>query len=114
MGVIGSLKVVLEIKESIKEFLADILKLELSEDKTKITHLKTDKAKFLGTYITLRRAKEAKVVEKKVGNKKSKSIISQVRPRFHAPIFNLLEKLEKAGFIRIKNKNKMIPNSLNK
>jgi len=37
-----------EIKRQLKEFLQDTLKLELSEEKTLITHAKTEAARFLG------------------------------------------------------------------
>jgi group II intron reverse transcriptase/maturase len=37
-----------EIKQQLKEFLQDTLKLELSEEKTLITHAKTAAARFLG------------------------------------------------------------------
>ncbi len=37
-----------EIKREIKDFLQETLKLELSEEKTLITHIRTDAAKFLG------------------------------------------------------------------
>jgi group II intron reverse transcriptase/maturase len=37
-----------EIKQQLKEFLQDTLKLELSESKTLITHAKTEAARFLG------------------------------------------------------------------
>jgi group II intron reverse transcriptase/maturase len=37
-----------EIKQQLKEFLQDTLKLELSETKTLITHAKTEAARFLG------------------------------------------------------------------
>jgi len=37
-----------EIKQQLKEFLQDTLKLELSEEKTLITHAKTGAARFLG------------------------------------------------------------------
>jgi group II intron reverse transcriptase/maturase len=37
-----------EIKQQLKEFLQDTLKLELSEEKTLITHAKTEAARFLG------------------------------------------------------------------
>lgn len=46
-GVIGSKADAEEIKTNIKAFLADTLKLELSEEKTLITHAH-DKARFLG------------------------------------------------------------------
>ena len=37
-----------QIKEEIKDFLKDVLNLDLSEDKTLITHARTKPAKFLG------------------------------------------------------------------
>ncbi len=37
-----------EIKQQLKEFLQDTLKLEFSEEKTLITHAKTEAARFLG------------------------------------------------------------------
>src|SRR5437879_6621354 len=37
-----------EIKREIRDFLRDTLKLELSEEKTLITHTRTRAAKFLG------------------------------------------------------------------
>ena len=42
-----------EIKQRLAEFLRDDLKLELSEDKTLITHARTQAAKFLGYEITV-------------------------------------------------------------
>jgi len=42
-----------EIKRQLKEFLRDELKLELSEEKTLITHAKNEAAKFLGYEVTI-------------------------------------------------------------
>lgn len=46
------------LKERIKKFLKENLKLDLSEEKTKITILKEDKAKFLGFSIYKKRNKK--------------------------------------------------------
>ncbi len=54
IGVIGSKEDAETIKSDIKEFLAETLKLTLSEEKTLITHCK-DKARFLGYDITTMR-----------------------------------------------------------
>lgn len=51
IGVIGSKQDALDIKADLKAFLADRLKLTLSEEKTKITH-SGDKARFLSFDIT--------------------------------------------------------------
>ena len=49
-----------EIKEEIREFLNDSLKLELSEEKTLITHAKTQKAKFLGYELKIMNSEKRK------------------------------------------------------
>src|SRR4029079_19800871 len=45
-----------EIKQRLAEFLRDELKLELSQDKTLITHARTGAARFLGYEITVQHA----------------------------------------------------------
>ncbi len=48
LGFSGSKQEAIKVKEEIKTFLATELKLALSEEKTLITHAKTEKARFLG------------------------------------------------------------------
>ena len=48
LGFAGPNQEVEEIKDKIRQFLRDSLKLELSEEKTLITHATTEKARFLG------------------------------------------------------------------
>jgi len=48
IGFIGSKAEAQEIKDKLKTFLAETLKLELSEEKTLITHASDERAKFLG------------------------------------------------------------------
>lgn len=48
VGVIGSQQDALEIKNKIGAFLKENLHLDMSEEKTLITHAKRDKAHFLG------------------------------------------------------------------
>jgi group II intron reverse transcriptase/maturase len=60
IGIIGSRQIAEEIKEKIREFLQNELKLTLSPDKTKITHAKTEQAEFLGTLISIGRSPKAK------------------------------------------------------
>lgn len=59
IGIIGSKEEAKEIKSKIMEFLNDTLKLELSEEKTLITHSKK-KAHFLGYDIYVRHMQAAK------------------------------------------------------
>jgi len=59
VGVIGSKEDAIAIKEQIKVFLADTLRLELSDEKTLITYSEK-KARFLGYDISVRRSAATK------------------------------------------------------
>jgi len=59
IGVIGSKEDAIAIKEQVKAFIADILKLELSDEKTLITHSEK-RARFLGYDIYVRRSAATK------------------------------------------------------
>lgn len=52
-GFIGPRKEAEEIKQKLRKFLQEELKLELSEEKTLITHARTEAAKFLGYEVTI-------------------------------------------------------------
>src|SRR5713101_3187439 len=56
LGLVGTHADAEEIKQRIKEFLRDELKLELSDEKTLITHATTQKARFLGYHISNQQA----------------------------------------------------------
>jgi len=53
LGFAGTNREAEEIKEKLKAFIGDHLKLELSEEKTLITHASTEKARFLGYDISV-------------------------------------------------------------
>ena len=59
IGVIGSKQDCIQIKEDIKQFMADKLKLELSDEKTLITHARKH-AKFLGYDVFCRKSNDAR------------------------------------------------------
>lgn len=59
VGIIGSRKDAERVKADIREFLANTLKLTLSEEKTKITH-SSELIDYLGYQFTVRRSKDAK------------------------------------------------------
>lgn len=61
IGVIGTREVAKKIKEDAKLFLEDTLKLGVSVEKTKVTSLTEDKARFLGVEIYIPKAKQTKV-----------------------------------------------------
>jgi Reverse transcriptase (RNA-dependent DNA polymerase) len=53
LGFVGPKAEAEQIKQRLAEFLRDDLKLELSQEKTLITHARTGAAKFLGYEITI-------------------------------------------------------------
>ena len=59
IGVIGSKQDCIQIKEDIKQFMADKLKLELSDEKTLITNARKH-AKFLGYDVFVRKSNDAR------------------------------------------------------
>ena len=77
-----------EIKEEIRKFLKDRLELELSKEKTLITHARAGKAKFLGYEISLFQNSGKKVlngqtrfsVPKEVINKATRKYTKQGKP----------------------------------
>lgn len=59
VGIIGSREDAERVKADIRDFLADTLKLTLSEEKTKVTH-SSELIDFLGYQFTVRRSREVK------------------------------------------------------
>jgi len=59
IGISGTKKEAKKIKHELKEFISENLNLELSEEKTKITH-SSENARFLGYDINVRRNNESK------------------------------------------------------
>lgn len=107
VGIVGTKKFAEEIKKEIQLFLEKELKLELSLDKTKITHLGTEHAKFLGHYIraatlrqhiaTRRRGRDGNYLN----TRKSTS-----KPKIMVPIHDLKAKLIQKGFANLEGKPK--------
>jgi len=92
----------------------------LSEEKTKITHLITEKARFLGTDIfttsgsaSSKDLTRKKVIKKKVTLQTGKSFsyklrTAQTRIGFRAPMLDILKKLAQKGFIKNYNPDKKL------
>lgn len=120
IGVIGDKQLAIELKNQIKSFLKTELDLELSEEKTKITHLRTEKARFLGTDIftaswsaSIKDLTRKKVNKKKVTLQIGKSFsyklrTAQTRIGFRAPMLDILKKLAQKGFIKNYNPDKKL------
>jgi hypothetical protein len=62
-GVGGSHVLAEDLKEQIRTFLGERLKLTLSKEKTCITHMRTEEASFLGTLLSIGKGGEAKITQ---------------------------------------------------
>lgn len=100
VGVIGPKSLAETILTEIHAFLKDALKIELSLDKTRITHMPSERAKFLDVYFNVPKSKEAKIVHRRTGRGSIKSRVNQVRPYFYAPFDEIIAKLKDKGFIK--------------
>ena len=99
VGVCGNRSLAETIKQEIKTFLRESLKLTLSEEKTHITNARTEEAFFLGTTFTIGNGGEAKIAQQ----------ISPTGRTFHrrstgwetvmkAPLPRLIKRLSDRGF----------------
>ena len=98
LGVIGSKEDALRIKEDIKSFLSESLALELSEEKTLITHTGKS-AKFLGYEITVTRNNHQRDVQGRLRRTYGK------RVRLNVSMATLRDKLLEYGAMEIKLRN---------
>ena len=97
----------LEIKRLVSKFLKSELDLDLSDDKTKITHLKKGKAKFLGFEIwqspsTILSSKKDIIPLGKINSKIRSATFQTPRIRITFNMESILRKLVDKGFLRFK------------
>lgn len=115
IGIIGKKEFAEQVKEDVKLFLENTLKLQLSVEKTKITSLTKDKARFLGADIHIPKAKESKMVCRTMNGRSIPSRINQVRVNFLMPYKEIIENLAKEGFLKdYKPGGKIITNAITK
>lgn len=102
MGVTGSKETALQIKKRISEYLRGTLKLELNEEKTKITHMTRDRALFLGTEIKTTDIRYARSLRSKYtrNGKEYTKLPSTGNVKMYAPIKRLIEKLKIYGYAK--------------
>lgn len=96
IGVKGTRKTAEDVKLDVETFLREELKLELSREKTAITHLSTETAFFLGTVIRRPNPKYSSSLIRKVGKRSIKG--SNTRLLLEAPINRIVEKLKNQGY----------------
>lgn len=98
IGIIGSRKDALAIKEKIKVFLKERLNLELNEEKTYVTSASKDKALFLGTLLSCPVYKEEKLVKREKNGIILKQRKSSANIRMTLPLAKVLTRLKEANF----------------
>ena len=99
IGVCGSYALAGDIKQEIKHFLGETLRLTLSEEKTHITHARTQEALFLGTQLKMGNGGEAKVTWSTNQNGRMfKRRSTGWETVMNAPIPKLIKKLSDRGF----------------
>ena len=102
VGVDGSVEIAREIKRGIQDFLKKTLKLQLNEDKSKITHVKCKEFFFLGYSIGIAPSVKIAFIRKK--NSKKKNFFKKTTGyllKFKAPIRKLIKKLYEKKFCTI-------------
>jgi hypothetical protein len=101
VGVIGPKHLAETIKDEIGQFLKDQLKLELSQEKTRITHAKSQEATFLGTRLSVGKAHRAQAkitTQRSAGGRRFKRRVTGWLPILKAPTPKLMERLHQKGF----------------
>lgn len=100
IGMIGPKELAIALKNDITEFLDRELKIELSPEKTKISHFGEDQIKFLGTYLTIPKPKHSKIVVRERAEGKIFSRANHTRMNYLMPTNSIIGKLAEAGFLR--------------
>jgi group II intron reverse transcriptase/maturase len=99
IGICGPRTLAVQVKEELKTFLGQHLKLTLSEEKTQITHARKEQARFLGTRLAIGREGIQRVVTTNNGSGrpiKRRSTGSEIV--MTAPKSDLIKKLHTKGF----------------
>jgi len=101
IGIIGDKKMVDQLKSEVGDYLKRVLKLTMSEEKTKITNLNGHRARFLGVEISNPDPRESKIVTRDMGGgMRMVSRVNHERIHFFAPMKEIYQDLSKAGFCK--------------
>jgi hypothetical protein len=99
VGICGPRSLAEQVKEELKDFLRESLKLTLSEDKTRITHARKEQAQFLGTQLGIGREGVPRIVATTNGSGKPiKRRSTGSETVMTAPMSKLIKKLQTKGF----------------
>ena len=114
IGINGTKEDCIQIKNSLKQYLAEELNLELSDEKTKITH-SAEKARFLGYDVSVRRNNQLKrrkdgIVQRTLNNTVSLTIPLQEKIEAFV-IKNGIAKIGKDGKLQSIHRNAVLRNT---
>jgi group II intron reverse transcriptase/maturase len=99
IGVCGSHALAEEIKQKVKDFLAQHLHLTLSEEKTHITNARTEEASFLGTTLKIGNGGNAKItLQADLKGRTFKRRSTGWQTVMNVPISNVIKRLSDRGF----------------
>jgi len=102
IGVCGSQSLTETIKEEVKTFLSDQLKLTLSDEKTRITNARAEEALFLGTTLSIGQGKEARIkLQKNRLGQSFKRRSTGWQTVMKAPLSRLSKRLSERGFCTV-------------
>ena len=103
IGICGNQKLAEEVKQEVKHFLKETLKLTLSEEKTRITNAKTEEAFFLGTILNIGHGGNAKITLcLSRSGRKIKRRSTGWETVMKAPMPKLIKRLKERGFCTAK------------
>lgn len=99
IGICGPREVAQQVKEEIRAFLKEYLGLTLNEEKTHITHAKSEQVHFLGVLISVGRGGMQKVVKTNNGSGKPiKRRSTGFEVIMKIPLRHVIQRLHKRGF----------------
>ena len=96
IGVRGPRSLAQEIKDEVEAFLWNVLKLELSREKTAITHLPTNQAYFLGSIIRRQPRRYMRGLTRKQGPRRVR--MTNTRIILECPVKRIVSKLKEQGY----------------
>lgn len=99
IGVRGPRALAEEVKLDVETFLRNELKLELSKEKTAITHLPTDSAFFLGTLIRRHSRRYSQGLIRKRGPRRIRMTNSRII--LECPVKRIVTKLKEQGYAHV-------------
>lgn len=115
VGINGSLDIAKRLKDEIRDFLQEQLKIELNEEKTHITSAVRSRAKFLGSEIRGMYSRTNDIKRRVNSRTKTGRLVKARTPQGYieifAPIETIVKRLESQGICKIKNfqKREIIP-----